>query len=61
MSEEVKTQIFDPFFTTKEVGEGTGLGLSIVLGIINDHQGKIQVESILGEGAKFLITLPKSL
>lgn len=61
MNDEVKAHIFDPFYTTKEVGEGTGLGLSIVLGIINDHQGKIEVESEVGSGTKFLITLPKSL
>jgi two-component system, NtrC family, sensor kinase len=61
ISDEVKPKIFDPFFTTKDVGEGTGLGLSIVLGIINDHKAKIEVESKLGEGTEFIITLPKDL
>lgn len=58
MSEEVKARIFEPFFTTKKVGEGTGLGLSIVLGIIEQHNGTIHVESAPGEGTEFVITLP---
>lgn len=61
MDEKTKSKIFDPFFTTKEVGEGTGLGLSIVLGIMNDHKGKIEVESSVGEGTEFLLTLSRSL
>ncbi len=61
MDEKTKSKIFDPFFTTKEVGEGTGLGLSIVLGIMNDHKGKIEVNSTLGEGTEFLLTLSRSL
>jgi len=61
MDEKTKSKIFDPFFTTKEVGEGTGLGLSIVLGIMNDHNGKIEVESTPGEGTEFLLTLSRSL
>lgn len=51
-------KLFDPFFTTKEVGKGTGLGLSITYGIINDHKGKIIVNSELGKGSEFIITLP---
>ena len=61
MSKEVKQKIFDPFFTTKEVGEGTGLGLSIVFGIIEDHNGKIEVHSESGTGTIITISLPKNL
>jgi C4-dicarboxylate-specific signal transduction histidine kinase len=54
----LEQRIFDPFFTTKEVGTGTGLGLSITYGIIQEHGGAISVESLPGEGARFLIELP---
>ena len=55
----VLSRIFEPFFTTKEVGQGTGLGLSISYGIIEKHQGKIEVESKQGKGTRFKIILPK--
>ena len=58
MSEEVKAHIFDPFFTTKPVGEGTGLGMAIVYGIVQDHQGRIDIETMPGAGTEFRITLP---
>ncbi len=58
MHEEIMDKIFDPFFTTKDVGKGTGLGLSIVYGIIEEHKGKIDVESKIGEGTKIIIKLP---
>lgn len=58
MSDEVKARIFDPFFTTKPVGEGTGLGMAIVYGIIEDHNGSIEVDSTPGVGTEFRIALP---
>ncbi|MEO9967370.1 MAG: ATP-binding protein [Reichenbachiella sp.] len=61
MSEETVKKIFDPFFTTKEVGKGTGLGLAITYGIIEKHNGTIEVESEEGKGTTFMITLPKKL
>lgn len=60
MSQEVQDKIFELFYTTKPLGEGTGLGLSISYGIIQKHQGEISVKSTLGEGSRFIITLPYS-
>jgi len=53
--------IFEPFFTTKDPGQGTGLGLSITYGIIQKHNGIIDVESEAGKGTTFVITLPSCL
>jgi len=52
------SRIFEPFFTTRENQGGTGLGLAIISGIVEKHRGKIEVESIEGEGTTFILTLP---
>jgi signal transduction histidine kinase len=51
-------KIFDPFFTTKDVGHGTGLGLAISYGVIQSHKGSITVESEVGKGTTFTVSLP---
>ncbi|HEU4588765.1 MAG TPA: ATP-binding protein [Gemmatimonadales bacterium] len=51
-------KIFEPFYTTKPPGQGTGLGLSICYGIVQEHRGRIEVESQPGQGATFRVVLP---
>jgi len=58
MTEDVKKNIFNAFFTTKAKGKGTGLGLSIVSTTIKDHMGSIDVETCVGKGTTFVVTLP---
>ncbi len=58
MSAETLAQIFEPFFTTKEVGKGTGMGLATVSGIINQHEGWIEVSSTRDKGTTFRVFIP---
>jgi two-component system NtrC family sensor kinase len=55
---DVLPQIFEPFLTTKERGHGVGLGLAISRGIVERHNGRMEVESEVGRGTTFTVTLP---
>jgi two-component system NtrC family sensor kinase len=61
ISEENMKKIFTPFFTTKPIGKGTGLGLAIIYGIVKMHRGQITVQSQVGQGTTFTITLREKL
>jgi two-component system, cell cycle sensor histidine kinase and response regulator CckA len=54
-------RIFDPFFTTKNAATGAGLGLAVIFGIIRQHRGLVQAESIPGQGTSFSIYLPRAV
>lgn len=58
IAKENLSRIFDPFFTTKPVGKGTGLGLSLSYGIIKKHGGRLEVDSEVGRGTLFRVSLP---
>jgi hypothetical protein len=57
---EQLARIYDPFFTTKSIGRGTGLGLSITYGIVREHEGTIHCDSAVGQGTRFILSLPMS-
>lgn len=59
--EEIRAHLFEPFFSTKHASEGAGLGLAVVHGIVSKHGGRIEVESVVGKGATFRITLPRKV
>ena len=56
---KIKDRIFDPFFTTRTSGEGSGLGLAIVKRIVEQHQGRIAIETEVGAGSKITVRLPR--
>ena len=55
---EVQPKVFDPFFTTKDVGRGTGLGLTVAYAIVQEHGGRIRLESHAGTGTSFFVEIP---
>ncbi|MCC7404784.1 MAG: HAMP domain-containing protein [Bdellovibrionales bacterium] len=55
---EIQQRIFDPFFTTKDIGKGTGLGLSLCYSIIQNYGGKIDFDTEVGRGTRFLVQIP---
>ena len=58
ISPAIRDKIFDPFFTTKPVGQGAGLGLATSYGIVQEHQGRIEFDSVPNQGTHFIVHLP---
>lgn len=61
MSQAVMDRAFDPFFTTKAIGQGTGLGLSMIYGFVKQSNGHVAIASVLGEGTRIKLWLPRAL
>jgi two-component system NtrC family sensor kinase len=57
---EYLARIYDPFFTTKAIGQGIGLGLSITYGIVREHDGSIDCDSVVGQGTRFILEFPQA-
>jgi len=60
MTEAVKARVFEPFFTTKDVGKGSGLGLAQVYGFAKQSGGAVTIDSVLGQGTRIVLLLPRS-
>jgi two-component system NtrC family sensor kinase len=60
IAEDVRERLFDPFFSTKSETKGVGLGLAVVYGIVQRHEGSIAVDSEVGHGTTFTITIPRT-
>jgi two-component system NtrC family sensor kinase len=58
MNAETQKRLFEPFFTTKPVGKGTGLGMSVSYNIVQKHHGRIELDSLTGEGTRFRVWVP---
>ncbi|MBW2384460.1 MAG: PAS domain S-box protein [Deltaproteobacteria bacterium] len=58
--DELQERIFDPFYTTRRSGEASGLGLAVAFGIVREHRGDLDLESVVGKGCKFVIRLHSS-
>jgi CheY-like chemotaxis protein len=54
----ISKKLFDPYFTTKDVGKGTGMGLFVVQGIVKNHEGAVQVDSLPGQGTTVSVFFP---
>jgi two-component system, NtrC family, sensor kinase len=58
IKDDIKARLFEPFFSTKPKHIGTGLGLAISFGIVENHHGKILIDSVVGEHSIFTVVLP---
>jgi CheY-like chemotaxis protein len=61
MSDEVRERLFEPFYTTKVVGQGTGLGLATVWHLVKTMGGRVEVDTVIGEGSAFHVLIPAAI